>query len=310
MASDQAGGKPVDLSRAFSRSVSVMYSGYLKNMGVHSTMVLTLIRNGKLWGLISCMHHRGPKYVSYQTRVAAELLAHVLSLTMATKEQLEEREYVIAMQALQANLMRSMLRQENFWDGLVGQAPNLLGYFDATGAVVAVGGRLHRLGDCPTDEQLTDLLTWLVQTQESEQWSSHRLASVYAPASFYQQKAAGLLSLRLFARKRQFILWFLPEVERTVHWAGDPRKPVEVAQVNGYAQLSPRTSFALWKESVKGASRPWRDSELVAASNLRRAIVEVVLRKAEIVAEMNEELVRNNLELEAFSYCASPQRET
>lgn len=37
-------GEPVDLSYAFLRSVSVMYSGYLKNMGVKSTMVMPLMR--------------------------------------------------------------------------------------------------------------------------------------------------------------------------------------------------------------------------------------------------------------------------
>ena len=57
------GQAPIDLSLSLLRSVSPMYRGYLQNMAVHSTLVLTLLKGGKLWGLISCMHHQGPKYV-------------------------------------------------------------------------------------------------------------------------------------------------------------------------------------------------------------------------------------------------------
>ena len=82
-------GRPIDMSFAMLRSVSVMYSGYLKNMGVHSTMVMPLMKEGQLWGLISAMHHNGPRHVPYEARMAAEFLAHMLSLLMAAKEDAE-----------------------------------------------------------------------------------------------------------------------------------------------------------------------------------------------------------------------------
>ncbi|ALA59107.1 ATP-binding protein [Nitrospira moscoviensis] len=297
--------KPLDLSYSLMRSVSVMYSGYLKNMGVQSTMVLTLLKNGKLWGLISCMHHRGPKHVAYPTRVTAEVLAHLMSLTMASKEELEDREYVSEMKTVQAKLVESMLQHVNFQEGLLRHQPNLLSYFGATGAAVFVDGHVHRLGDAPEEDRLRDLFEWLSLTMGQDQFATDRLPSLYPPAAAYQAHAAGLLALRLFMHKPHFIVWFRPEVERTVDWAGDPRKPVDVSQINGVAQLMPRTSFALWKESVKGVSKPWRDSELVAAADLRRAIVDVVLRKAEELARANEELTRSNVELDAFAYIAS-----
>jgi light-regulated signal transduction histidine kinase (bacteriophytochrome) len=80
----------VDMSLASLRSVSVMYTGYLKNMGVQSTLVMPLVKEGKLWGLISAMHHAAPRHISYQTRMAAEFLAHTLSLFL-TKPLLERR---------------------------------------------------------------------------------------------------------------------------------------------------------------------------------------------------------------------------
>ncbi len=297
---------PIDLSYAFMRSVSVMYSGYLHNMGVQSSMVLTLLRNGKLWGLISCMHHRSPRHVSYPTRVTAEVLAHLMSLTMASKEELEDREAVAHMQSLTATLRETMLQHPELPEGLLRHQPNLLSYFGASGAVVCLDGEIHRLGHTPDEGQLKALSTWLGETMEEDQFSTDRLAGVHPPAAEYVQQAAGLLALRLFTGEPQFILWFRPEVERTVHWAGDPRKPVAISRENGEERLMPRTSFALWKDSVRGSCSPWRESELSAAADLRRAIVDVVLRtKAMELARFKDTLTRKNVELDAFVYIAS-----
>lgn len=297
--------KPLDLSHSFLRSVSVMYSGYLKNMGVKSTTVFTLMKNGKLWGLISCMHHRSTKHVAYEHRTAAEFLAHLLSLTMASKEELQDRDYAAELSQLHSMMMEQMLRHVNFQEGLLRHETNLLSYFGATGAVIAVDGHVYRLGTTPDEEPLRALLAWLGDHVGQDAYATDRLSTIYASAEAFREHASGLLALRLFAHKPHFILWFLPEVETTVHWAGDPRKPVDISRINGVEQHTPRTSFALWKESVRGASRPWRQIELTAAADLRRAIVDVVLRKAEELARANEELARSNVELDAFSYMAS-----
>ncbi|OQW32292.1 MAG: hypothetical protein A4E19_19890 [Nitrospira sp. SG-bin1] len=297
--------KPLDLSYSILRSVSVMYSGYLKNMGVKSTMVLTLLKNGKLWGLISCMHHRNPKHVAYEHRTAAEFLAHLMSLAMASKEELQDREYVGQLKGLHATMMEQMLRHVNFQEGLLRHETNLLSYFGASGAVVALDGHLHKLGRTPDDSRLKDLVTWLADHMGQDTYATDRLSAAYSPAAAFHELASGLLALRLFTHKPHFILWFLPEVAKTVNWAGDPHKPVDVSRIDGEERLIPRASFALWKESVRGSSRPWRESELAAAADLRRAIVDVVLRKAEELARANEELTRSNVELDAFAYIAS-----
>jgi light-regulated signal transduction histidine kinase (bacteriophytochrome) len=68
----------------------------------------------------------------------------------------------------------------------------------------------------------------------------------------------------------------------------------------------PRRSFSLWKEAVRGTSQPWRESELDAARDLRRAIIETLAQqKSEELAKANTELMRRNEELDAFAYIAS-----
>jgi two-component system, chemotaxis family, sensor kinase Cph1 len=56
---------------------------------------------------------------------------------------------------------------------------------------------------------------------------------------------------------------------------------------------------------VRGRSLPWHPAERAAAAELRHALIGIVLRRAEEMAEVAAELGRVNKELEAFSYTVS-----
>ena len=136
-------GRPVDMSYAILRSVSVMYSGYLKNMGVKSTMVLPLMKEGQLWGLISAMHHSGPRHVPYEARMAAEFLAHMLSLLMAAKEDADGYAQRLRMTARHGSAGRGALPRAGPQESL-GSADrelNLLAQLPAHGAAVIARGQ-------------------------------------------------------------------------------------------------------------------------------------------------------------------------
>ena len=70
------------------------------------------------------------------------------------------------------------------------------------------------------------------------------------------------------------------ELIETVTWAGNPDKAVN-ADTEG--TLHPRTSFAAWRETVRGRSRPWTELELENARFLREQMLRLqaagVLRK-------------------------------
>jgi light-regulated signal transduction histidine kinase (bacteriophytochrome) len=99
---------------------------------------------------------------------------------------------------------------------------------------------------------------------------------------------------------RHVVLWFRPELVRTIQWAGDPRK-TPAAQ----GRIHPRLSFESWQERVRGRSLPWEPAQAAAVSELRQALISLVLRRAEEMAGHAVELGRVNKELEAFSYTVS-----
>lgn len=301
-----ASHKPVDMSFAILRSVSVMYSGYLKNMGVKSTMVMPLMKEGQLWGLISAMHHRGPMQVQYEARMAAEFLSHMLSLLMGAKEDADGFNERLRMTAITDQLVERLSREPDLHDslGVSANSPNLLSQIPATGAAVVARGKISTLGTTPPQYDLEALAAWLA-TQNKMIFATNRLPEIYSPAAAYKSVASGALAARISPQSADYLMWFRPEQIEIVNWAGDPKKPIQISETDGQVRLQPRSSFALWKESVTGRSEPWSKDEQEIAANLRQAISEVILNRAQQIERMNRELQDANVELDSFAYVAS-----
>lgn len=299
-------GRPIDMSFAILRSVSVMYTGYLRNMGVRSTMVMPLMKEGQLWGLISAMHHSGPRHVPYEARMAAEFLAHMLSLLMAAKENAECYAQRLHMTAVTEKLVEAMCRQPDLHAclGAADKPLNLLSQLPAQGAAVVSGGRVSLIGSTPCAEDVLEIASWLSTTNQLV-FSTDRLAEMFPPAARYKAVCSGVLSARLSTRGLDFLIWFRPEHVEVVNWAGDPKKPVKISETDGELRLQPRSSFALWKESVLGRSEPWQRSEKEAAGNLRQAILDIIISRAEEIERINRRLSQANEELDSFAYVAS-----
>ena len=74
----------LDLGKSVLRAMSPVHLQYLRNMGVASSLTISLISGGALWGLIAC-HHREPKFVSYGVRATASFYATVMGAQIETK---------------------------------------------------------------------------------------------------------------------------------------------------------------------------------------------------------------------------------
>lgn len=297
-------GQVLDMSYCVLRSVSPIHVQYLKNMGVGASMSISILQDGELWGLIAC-HHYTPRFASYDIRTACEFIGQVLSLQLATKRDAVDVEYEIRLKDVQAQLVNLMANDATYQDGLVQHSPNLLDFVEAEGAAVCTGGACHILGKVPDEAFRMQLTAWLATRPDAQEvFATDSLAALYPPAAAIQEIASGVLAIAVSPLQQHYLLWFRPEMVQTVNWAGDPNKPVEV-QADGSHRLTPRGSFALWKETVRGRSLPWKPVEIEAAKELRRALVGVILHKAGQLEALNEQLQRSNAELDAFTYIAS-----
>jgi chemotaxis family two-component system sensor kinase Cph1 len=294
--------RPLDLTFSILRSASPCHIEYLHNMGVGASLTISLIKDQKLWGLIAC-HHQSPKYVSYELRKACEFLGRVIFSEISAREETEDYDYRMKLTYIQSALVEYMSQEENFIDGLVKHQPNLLDLTGAGGAAVCFGGNYTVVGQTPEEEDLNFLVQWLKNNVDEEVFYTDSLPRIYPDAERFKNVASGLLAIPI--SKRNYVLWFRPEVIQTVNWGGDPNKAFEVSQSDGNLRLCPRKSFELWKETVRLTSLPWKPVEIKAALELRKAIINIVLRQADELAQLAQDLERSNAELKKFAYVAS-----
>lgn len=291
--------RPLDMSFSTLRSVSPVHLEYMRNMGTTASMSVSIIVDGVLWGLVSC-HSRGAHRVSINIRNACDFAVQSLSTVLAARQRASQAAERVELGALQARLLSAMSAADDWRAGIASAEELVLGLFRATGAALILDGHFQSWGNAPDEENAREIVAWLEKNGEDEVTATDNLPGRMPDAAHLSGIASGLLAIRISELHPGWLLWFRPEIVRTVEWGGDPHK-----YVREEGRIHPRVSFERWKEQVGMHSAPWRQAEVAAAEDLRSAIMGIVLRRAEEKAQLTEELQRSNKELEAFSYSIS-----
>ncbi|WP_438390480.1 ATP-binding protein [Caballeronia sp. DA-9] len=291
-------GRPTDLTYASLRSVSPVHVQYMKNMGTLASMSMSIVVGDRLWGLISC-HHATPRLPHFEVRTACEHIAQILSLQVEARETQAESLYRLELRQTLTRLLATMADRDSFIEGLVQDSGDLLGFTASSGAAIVFEGQMRLVGSTPTQEQVEALVSWL-DARTADVYSTDYVAGD-CDAFEGTAEYAGFLAVSISKVFRNYVIWFRREVVRTVEWAGDPRS--KLADLP--SARSPRESFETWTEIVRNRTLPWRRAEVEIAAEFRTAILGIVLRRAEELAQLALELGRANKELEGFSYTVS-----
>lgn len=295
-------GKPLDMSYAATRAMSPIHVEYLKNMGVASSMSVSIVKNERLWGLIAC-HHNSPLYISHQARMVCEFIAHTISLQIESKTNAENFGYISNLKDSGNSIIEELSKKPDIVNTLIHGEHNLLTTVESDGAALIYDDKIFSIGSAPTEFQIKKLVEWLWKNRQEEVFSTDRLSRFLPSAEEYASEASGVLAVRLTQKKPEYIIWFRAEHAQTVNWAGNPEKPATAGSFG--ERLTPRKSFETWKEEVRGQSRRWQSFEIEFAERLRRSIVEVILDRVEELRELNSRLEASNTELDSFAYVAS-----
>lgn len=235
---------PLDLSHALLRSVSPVHIQYLRNMGSGATLVTSLMVDGRLWGLVAC-HHRTrypvPWYAYEHMRRFTDEAAAVIARRVEADRVAREQTQAAGRARLGSTLAGSPR------DGL----RELLHLSEAAAVIACAEGRALTLGQIPDGalEQLPGILL----AQPDDVGVTDALGERFVVTC--DAGCAGLAWRVLSREQRAIVIFVRPEFERTVTWGGDPDKAVLPDPVR--RRLNPRGSFDLWKQTVRGRSRPW-----------------------------------------------------
>lgn len=286
-------GDRLDLSLSAIRAVSPIHIEYLRNMGVRASMSVSILRRGKLWGLFAC-HHYSPRRLPYDLRSAVELFGQMFAFTLDQCESDAVAAQAARARNLHDSLMTQLAGDSTLATWFAHMADSVAEVIPCDGVALWAERECQLRGSTPTEAQMRGLVKYLNTADTGRVFSTSTIGKAYVQGAEFAAEASGVLAIPVSRRPRDYLILFRREIVRSVTWAGNPEKPAEIGP-NGI-RLTPRSSFESWKETVRGQSAEWTDSEIEIAESLRTTLLKVVLRLAD-VAEMERLRARERQDL-------------
>ena len=278
------GQRPIgvlDLSMSILRSVSPVHLEYMRNMGTMSSMSVSLICDGKLWGLISG-HHAEPRLVPYLVRSACDLLSKLVCTQLINFQTSSHLKAMMHFHSVQRGMLTQMAAENNYLSALAERMSEVIQITDAAGVALVLDGHCAMFGQAPHVKDVKRLAEWMDGQSELDLFHTKHLGADIDWAGEFSEVASGLMVIRISSVRQSYIMWFRPEVVRTVKWAGELKTTKEKDQLN------PRKSFETWKELSRGQSTPWNEMEIESAMDFRAAVTTISLKRAEEAVQLGE----------------------
>jgi light-regulated signal transduction histidine kinase (bacteriophytochrome) len=286
-------GAPFALSLSRYRSVSPVHRLYQRNIGVDGSMSISIMLDGRLWGLI-IGHHRRPHRVAPAIRHRVSSVARAFSLRLdALSSRALRTEQERELGACSA-ILSKLAAADDFLPALTEGKPDILDLLPGCiGAAVVwdkddQAAQVRTLGTTPPDRDVADLVAWIRRQGTESTFASDCLAAAYPAFARHEEIASGVLACLFDDPRHPALLLFRPEVVRSVSWAGKPEK---LAGADGIPNL-PRRSFDRWIEVKHGHSQPWLDWERSMAATVAATVNDVIVRQMRRISDLDQEVSR------------------
>ncbi|MFI3197366.1 MAG: GAF domain-containing protein, partial [Methylococcaceae bacterium] len=268
--------QPLDMTYSALRSLSPIHLEYLCNMEVQATMTISLLQNGRLWGLIAC-HHLTPKRVSFAMREAVLFISRMISTEITAIETRKERVLLGKVARIKTKLLKSIVSHSES-AVLYNLSTDLLDIVEASGLIVVVEGSRYLQGEVPEPAAIDALLDWLGKQPITDVFNCDHLAEQFAPASAYPEIVSGIIATIFSSDMRNCVVWLRKERLRTVKWAGSYEQGL-VQTPAGDFRLGPRNSFECWSELWRGRSAVWSLLEINIVKDFGQSLSESLAQK-------------------------------
>jgi light-regulated signal transduction histidine kinase (bacteriophytochrome)/CheY-like chemotaxis protein len=266
--------EPLDLSLAITRAVSTVHIEYLRNMGVAASLSISIVVEGKLWGLIAC-HHESAKLPTFVTRTAAELFGQMYSMTLESRLRLiadhQDRE---GRQAV-ARMVKSIAANDTLLTDPGWLHDVMREMIQCDGVAIMNNHSVSAWGATPAAVDVESIARLLAALSPNEVFVSDNLGSLRPQFPPLPEIAAGVLCIPISSAAGDYIMLFRREQLQEMRWAGASGK---VMFTGDGQRISPRKSFAAFSESVRGQSRAFTEPERKIAGEIRAGLIEIALR--------------------------------
>ncbi|UBV45150.1 GAF domain-containing protein (plasmid) [Deinococcus taeanensis] len=286
-------GAPTPLGGAVLRSTSPMHLQYLRNMGVRSSLSVSIVVDGALWGLIAC-HHGAPLVLPHETRTTLEYLGRILSLQVQIKVRADTDAFRAGRRGPRERLRHAAAHSTSPLTTFTAHADDLMNLMNAGGVIVAFEGRWQGRGTLPAPDQVEDLLAWL-RAQPAPLYHTDHLRAAWPGAVGLERSASGVLAVSVGSDWQELIVWLRPEVATTIAWGGATPEQAK-------DELGPRRSFDTYLQAVAGQSAPWHDGELEEAAEVQQFLTAALGERLSVLRDLNAALQQSNAEWRQYAF--------
>ncbi|MDY7097772.1 MAG: GAF domain-containing protein [Pseudomonadota bacterium] len=283
---ENAAMAPLDLSLCSSRAVSPRHIQYLKNMGVRSSMSISITEMDELWGLIACHNVEDSLLLPTPMRSAMELFGQIFSYRISECRAFAQRDLTKRAQLAHSRISRLIADPRNFREKFNEVCELIQNVTQCDGIFGWVGGEYLQHGEVPDEAAALPLLKFLDSLPQEGVFATDNLSDYLDPSDAHHSLPAGILMIPISGRQQDYLILCRSEMAKGILWGGDPRKVL--TRADGQSRPQPRGSFAAWKEDAGGRSEEWSRRELELAETLRSTFVEVLFKLTEENAREKE----------------------
>ena len=296
----------IDLTYAASRGMSPIHGQYIKNSGASSSFSVSIIIDDHLWGLVTCQNSE-PKHIDLEDRVQAGIFTALASNAYSSFKSKNELNYRLELNEKSSQLKAEFLKHNHLFDSLIDNKTEIRNLPEADGLAITSEGETVTSGTVPDRRTIENIADWALENTEGSMYVNRSFLKDHGHHLELDGNAAGIIIYFIERNKREMLIWFRKEFDEHINWAGNPEKNIGVFTQNGEERqmVSPRTSFHIFTENIKGNSKRWNSRDVIAVKAVRDVILETSHKQYNAIKELNNQLRKVNEELDSFSYTIS-----
>ncbi|MBK1897626.1 ATP-binding protein [Chryseobacterium paridis] len=296
----------IDLTFTASRGMSPIHGQYIKNSGSSSSFSISIILDDQLWGLVTCQNSEA-KHIDLEDRVQAGIFTALASNAYSSFKNKKELEYRLDLNEKSSFLKTEFLKENSLFDSLVQNRNEIMDLAEADGLVIISDENIVTAGATPSREVIGKIANWAYENTDKSIYINRSFLKHQGEELGLDKDSAGIIIYFIDRTKNEMLIWFRKEFDEHIQWAGNPEKKIETFVQNGEErhQVSPRTSFEIFKENIKGNSKRWSSRNIIGVQAIRDVILETSHKQYNTIKQLNDQLKKVNEELDSFSYTIS-----
>ncbi|KQT20539.1 histidine kinase [Chryseobacterium sp. Leaf404] len=297
---------PIDLTYTSARAMSPIHGQYVKNSGASSSFSISIIIDDKLWGLVTCQN-KAAKHIDLEDRVQAGIFTVLASNAYSSYKSKRDLEYQMDLDVKLSFLKAEFLKYNTLFESLASNKRELRNLPKADGFAVISDGDKITDGIVPPYETIQKIVDWAYDNTEENIFISSSFLKDHGEELDLDEKSGGVIIYFVERSKNEILIWFRKEFDEHIDWAGNPEKKIEIFSKNGVdiKTVSPRNSFHIFTENIKGHSKRWSSKSDCAVKAIRDLILGTSHKQYIMIKKLNDQLKKVNEELDSFSYTIS-----